>query len=78
MREIVDRVREYDGIVDVKIYQKTGSIKPGEDILYVVVMGENRKSVYKPLMDCVEMIKKELPIWKKEIYEDGAVWIHDK
>ena len=78
LREIVDRVKEYDGVVDVKIYHKTGSIKPGEDILYVVVMGENRKSVYKPLMDCVEMIKRELPIWKKEIYEDGAVWVHDK
>ncbi len=78
LNEIVDRIKSYEGIVDVRIYHKIGSIKPGEDILYVVVMGESRKSVYKPLEDCVEMIKRELPIWKKEVYEDGAVWVHDK
>ncbi len=76
--EIEEKIRSYDGVVDVRIYHKVGSLKPGEDILYVVVMGENRKSVYKPLEECVELIKRELPIWKKEVYEDGAIWVHDK
>ncbi len=78
VKEIEEHIKRYDGVVDVKIYHKVGSLKPGEDILYVIVMGESRRSVYKPLEECVELIKKELPIWKKEVYENGAIWIHDK
>ncbi len=78
LKEIEKRIKEKEGVVDVKIYHKIGSLKPGEDILYVIVMGESRKDVFKPLEDCIEMIKRELPIWKKEVYEDGAIWVHDK
>jgi len=78
VREIEEYVKRFEGVVDVKIYHKVGSLKPGEDILYVVIMGENRRSVYQPLEECVELIKKELPIWKKEVYENGAIWVHDK
>lgn len=78
LREIEERIKEKKGVVDVRIYHKIGSLKPGEDILYVVVMGESRKDVFKPLEDCIEMIKRELPIWKKEVYEYGAIWVHDK
>ncbi len=77
LEEIEERVKEM-GAVDVRIHHRVGSLRPGEDILYVVVMGRSRKDVFKPLEKCVEMVKGELPIWKKEVYEDGAVWVHDK
>ncbi len=78
LREIEDKIRSYSGVVDVKIHHKVGVLKPYEDILYIVVMGENRKVIWKPLEDCLELVKKELPIWKKEVFEDGAIWVHDK
>ena len=78
LKEIVRRIKEHEGVVDVRIYHRVGSLKPGEDILYVVVMGKDRKAVFEPLQECVELIKRELPIWKKEIYEDGEVWVHDR
>ena len=78
LKEIIERIKGREGVVDVRIYHKVGSLKPGEDILYVVVMGKDRKAVFDPLQECVELIKRELPIWKKEVYEDGEVWVHDK
>ncbi len=76
--EIENRLKSYPGVVNARIYHKRGILMPGEDIVYVVVMGEHRKDVWKPLEDSMEMIKKELPVWKKEVYEDGEVWVHDK
>ncbi len=74
--EIKERV-EKSG-VKVEIYHKRGIIMPREDIVYVAVMGKHRNDVWGPLKDTVELIKKELPIWKKEVFENGEIWVHDK
>jgi len=76
-REIEERVKRMPGIVNARVYHKKGILLPGEDIVYITVMGEHRKDIWEPLKEAVELMKKELPIWKKEVYEDGEVWVHD-
>lgn len=78
LKEIENKLKSYEGVVDVRIYHKSGVIFPKEDIVYVVVMGRHRKDVWEPLKQSMEIIKKELPIWKKEVFVDGEVWVHDK
>lgn len=78
LKEIENKLKSYEGVVDVKIYHKSGIIFPKEDIVYVVVMGRHRKDIWEPLKQSMEIIKKELPIWKKEVFVDGEVWVHDK
>ncbi len=77
VREIEERIKQMPGIVNARIYHRRGILMPGEDIVYVAVMGEHRKDIWEPLKEAVEMMKKELPVWKKEVYEDGEVWVHD-
>ena len=77
LEEIEEKLKSYPGIVDVRIYHKKGVLKPKEDIVYVVVMGEHRKDVWRPLEESMELIKKELPVWKKEVFTDGEIWAHD-
>lgn len=77
LREIESKLRSYQGVVDVRIHHKTGTLLPGEDIIYVLVMGEHRNDVWEPLEKSMDLIKKELPIWKKEVYVDGEMWAHD-
>ncbi|MFO7966726.1 MAG: molybdenum cofactor biosynthesis protein MoaE [Archaeoglobaceae archaeon] len=77
LSEIEDKLKSYPGVVEVKILHRTGILSPGEDIIYVVVMGEHRKNVWGPLEKSMDIIKKELPIWKKEVYVDGEMWAHD-
>ncbi len=76
----IERVVEnkYEGVRGVKIYHKVGDVLPREDIVYVCVMAEHRKNLWNALVEAVELFKKELPIWKKEVYEDGEVWAHDR
>lgn len=73
--EVERKVRSFPGIKNVKLYHKLGKLKPGEDIVYIAVAGEHRENIWEPLVTAVELMKTELPIWKKEIYEDGERWV---
>ncbi|MEM0303388.1 MAG: molybdenum cofactor biosynthesis protein MoaE [Archaeoglobaceae archaeon] len=73
--EVENKVRSFPGIANAKLYHKLGKLLPGEDIVYIAVAGEHRKDIWEPLMNAVELMKSELPIWKKEVYEDGERWI---
>ncbi|HID42936.1 MAG TPA: molybdenum cofactor biosynthesis protein MoaE [Archaeoglobaceae archaeon] len=77
IEHIEKKLKSNPGIVDVRIFHRTGVLLPGEDIVYVVVMGEHRKDVWKPLEESMNLVKKELPVWKKEVYLDGEIWAHD-
>ncbi|MET1124492.1 MAG: molybdenum cofactor biosynthesis protein MoaE [Archaeoglobaceae archaeon] len=76
-RRIEERIAKQHG-VKVKLYHKRGVLVPGEDIVYVAVMGRHRRDVWEPLVEAVEAMKRELPIWKKEVFDGEAVWVHDK
>jgi molybdopterin synthase catalytic subunit len=64
-----------EGIVDAKIYHKSGRVNRGEDIVYIVVAATHRQEGFKALRDAIERIKKEVPIWKKELTERGDKWV---
>jgi molybdopterin synthase catalytic subunit len=68
-------LKHIEGIVEAKIYHKSGHIKRGEDIVYIVVAAAHRQEGFKALKDAIERIKKEVPIWKKELTEQGEKWV---
>ncbi len=66
------------GAVNAEIYHRIGTLKVGEDIVYIVVMGKGRKDIWEPLRILTDNIKTKLPIWKKEVYYNGQeMWVHD-
>jgi molybdopterin synthase catalytic subunit len=72
--DIVRDLRATEGIVDVKVHHRSGYLKTGDDIIYIVVGASHRQEGFKALRDAIERIKKEVPIWKKEITEQGEKW----
>ncbi|KAA1248170.1 molybdenum cofactor biosynthesis protein MoaE [Aquimarina sp. RZ0] len=57
------------------IYHSMGIVKAGEICLFVFVSSPHRKEAFKALEFLVEEIKKEVPIFGKEIFEDEThVW----
>jgi len=72
---IVRDLRAIEGIVDAKIYHKSGRVNRGEDIVYIVVAAAHRQEGFRALRDAIERIKKEVPIWKKELTEQGDKWV---
>ncbi|MBJ7880408.1 molybdenum cofactor biosynthesis protein MoaE [Gelidibacter salicanalis] len=54
------------------IYHSLGTVKTGEICLFVFVSSPRRKDVFKALEYVVEAIKKEAPVFGKEIFEDQS------
>ncbi len=73
-----DVQRKFD-LVDCRIYHGIGRFRVGEDMVYVVTASAHRKEGHEALMHVINRYKEEVPIWKKEIYEDGSSqWISKK
>ncbi|HII91443.1 MAG TPA: molybdopterin synthase, partial [Methanosarcina sp.] len=71
-------LKQKEGILEVLIHHKTGVIKAGEDIVYIVVASAHRTELFPALSEAIERIKAEAPIWKKEFTEKEEFWVHDR
>lgn len=61
------------------IYHSIGTVNTGELCLFVFVSAKHRKEAFDACEEIVENIKKEVPIWGKEIFEDNsAQWKENK
>ncbi|MCS3924625.1 molybdopterin synthase [Methanosalsum natronophilum] len=78
IKEITDKLKQQEGIVDVLIHHKSGHIEPAEDIVYIVVAASHRQQLFPVLSEAIELVKEKVPIWKKEFTFDGEFWVHDK
>ena len=54
------------------IYHSTGIVKTGEICLFVFVSSPHRKEVFEALHHVVEEIKKQVPVFGKELFEDDS------
>jgi len=77
IQKIREEIMQQEGIIDVLIHHKVGTIKPLEDIVYIVVAAGHRQQLFPALAETLERVKSEVPIWKKEITVDGNFWVHD-
>jgi molybdopterin synthase catalytic subunit len=78
MERICTEMKQKEGVIDILMHHRTGLIKAGEDIVYIVVAAGHRKELFITLVDALERLKEEVPIWKKEFTLDGDFWVHDK
>jgi molybdopterin synthase catalytic subunit len=77
MGEICAQLKQKDGIIDVFMHHRTGIIRKGEDIVYIVVAAGHRDQMFPVLREAIERLKAEVPIWKKEHALEGEWWVHD-
>ena len=56
------------------IYHSLGEVQVGEICLFVFTSSKHRKAAMDACEELVERIKKELPIWGKELTESSYVW----
>ena len=73
IEEIINQLTSrYDDLGSVHIYHSIGRVKVNEHSLYVRVSSGHRRQAFQALAECVELIKKQLPVWKKEEYDNGT------
>jgi len=70
---------EFNDVKSITIIHSKGLVKAGEVSLAVMVSAGHRQQAIQACSLAVEMIKKNLPVWKKEIYEDDSYsWKENK
>jgi molybdopterin synthase catalytic subunit len=72
MKELVEKVRQDTGVSEIRAVHRVGDVPVGDIALLVVVTAGHRAEAYEANRRVVEEIKKRVPIWKKEIYDDES------
>jgi len=62
------------GVTSVVIAHRIGSVEPGEDIVCIHVGSAHREEGFSACSWLISELKKQAPLWKKEIREDGEFW----
>ncbi len=72
LREVADEVRRRWPITGMAVLHRTGRLAIGETSLLVAVSSAHRQEAFEASRYAVDRIKQIVPVWKKEIWEDGG------
>jgi len=75
LEEIRQETMAEFGIEDIAIAHRIGPVEIGEISLVVAVASPHRKEAFFACHKLVDRLKETVPIWKKEVYEDGSRWV---
>jgi molybdopterin synthase catalytic subunit len=74
MEDIGREVREKFPIDCLGMIHRLGRLEIGETSVTIVVTSAHRAAAFKACRYAIDRLKQIVPIWKKEYFEDGAVW----
>jgi MoaE-MoaD fusion protein len=74
MKEIVSQMHERYAIHRVAMVHRLGHLEVGETSVFIAVSAAHRGAAFDACRHAIDTLKKTVPIWKKEFFEDGAVW----
>ena len=75
MEQIAVEARERWPVTAVRMVHRLGLIDIGEASVAVAVASPHRGQAFDACRYVIDTLKKVVPIWKKEFYADGAVWL---
>lgn len=79
LANIVREVAERHGAGAVSAVHRVGVLEPGEPSVAVAVAAPHRAEAYAASREVMEAIKERLPVWKREVYADGAdAWLGEE
>ena len=59
----------------IGVVHRLGRLEIGEASVAVIATAEHRKAAFEAALEAINRLKREVPIWKKEFFTDGAVWV---
>jgi MoaE-MoaD fusion protein len=74
LAEIGRRVGEAHGAA-VAIVHRVGVLAPGEAAVVIAAAAPHRTPAFRACEEAIELLKKDVPIWKREVFEDGSEWV---
>lgn len=75
MKKIADAVKNKWNALKFSIHHRIGSLDIGEIAVIIAVSTPHRKAAFDACEYAIDTLKETVPIWKKEVFEDGEVWV---
>ena len=75
LQKIVDIAKKKWAIEKVAVVHRVGLLELGEVPVVIAVSTPHRKDSFDACQFVIDTLKETVPIWKKEIFEDGEVWV---
>jgi molybdopterin synthase catalytic subunit len=74
MKEIGQLLHEKFPIHRVVIVHRLGRLHIGETSVFIAVSAAHRAAAFDACRFAIDTLKRTVPIWKKEYFQDGAIW----
>jgi MoaE-MoaD fusion protein len=74
MEGLAERALTQFQVRDVAMVHRLGRLEIGETSVLIVVASAHRAAAFEACRWLIDTLKRNVPIWKKEHFEDGAVW----
>lgn len=75
LRRLGQQAKEHFPIAHIGIVHRTGKLEIGETSVVIAVSAPHRKAAFEACEWAIRELKRTVPIWKKEVFEDGEVWV---
>ncbi|HEX8635890.1 MAG TPA: molybdopterin converting factor subunit 1 [Pyrinomonadaceae bacterium] len=75
MRKLGQRAHEKFEIAHVGIVHRTGRLEIGETSVVISVSAPHRRAAFEACEWAIRELKRTVPIWKKEFFAGGEIWI---
>ncbi len=75
MRAIGAEIEQRWGSADVAIVHRIGRCEIGEASVVIAVASPHRGEAFEACRYAIDTLKANVPIWKKEVFADGEVWV---
>ncbi|MCP3906155.1 MAG: molybdenum cofactor biosynthesis protein MoaE [Planctomycetes bacterium] len=74
LHDLARRAVERFGCLAVRLHHALGEVPPGDASVLVQVVAGHRGESFDACRFLIDALKSEAPIWKREVWEDGATW----
>ncbi len=76
MREIGEGIRvRWPSVKRVAMLHRVGRLEIGEASVLIAVSAAHRQEAFEACRHAIDTLKRTVPVWKKEHFEDGEIWV---
>ena len=74
MQALVREAKQRYSVREIVLLHRLGRLQIGETSVWIAVAAAHRAAAFDACRWIIDTLKKTVPIWKKEYFEDGAIW----
>ena len=75
LEKLIEKAHEQFEVANVGIVHRLGKLEIGETSVVISVSAPHRRAAFEACEWLIKELKRTVPIWKKEVYADGEIWI---